>query len=122
MTRIPVTTACLALVLATAACEAPRRYHEHDRTAYEERHGDRVDINSASERELARLPGVDRDDAERIIANRPYESTDSLVDRGIIGARKYDRIESYVYAGRTRHESRDDRWDDRDRQRWYDDR
>lgn len=76
--------------LVSAGCE-----HRH-RTTYAQEN--RVDINSATTRELSRLPGLTDDDAHRIVANRPYADTDALVRRGVIGPQKYDEIESYVYA------------------------
>lgn len=132
-------TTALALAFACAACAPHGYYRERDGTRYEDRRHGRVDINSASARELARLPGVDRDDAVRIVANRPYVNPEALVNRGILGPRAYDRIEDHVFAGRSRHERardeswrdddwRDERWDDdrmdseRHHDRWYDDR
>jgi hypothetical protein len=128
--KLMVVSMALGLALASAGC-AERRTHRWtggDR-------GDRVDINSASQRQLSRLPGISDEDAGRIVANRPYPNTEALVRRGIIGPRKYDAIESYVYAGGGRREWRDDdrdryrdddrdryRDDDRDRYRYDDDR
>jgi hypothetical protein len=104
----------LGLALVTAGCERRHGWARYDRPD-----GDRVDINSASQRQLSRLPGISDEDAGRIIANRPYPNTEALVRRGVIGPRKYDEIENYVYAGGGRREWRND---DSDRYRWNDDR
>jgi DNA uptake protein ComE-like DNA-binding protein len=68
----------------------------------------RVDLNTASERELARLPGLTDDDAGRIVANRPYGDTRGLLRKNVIGPGKYDQIEDYVHASQPRR--RDDRY------------
>ncbi len=102
-----------AALLVTAGCE-----HRHH-TTYA--HENRVDINSATTRELSRLPGISDDDARRIVANRPYPDTDALVRRGVLGAHKYDAIESYVYASGGRRYRQDDRSSDGD-YRYDDDR
>ena len=112
--KLMVVSLLVGLALASSGCV--RRAHRW--AGY-----DRVDINSASVRQLSRLPGISDEDASRIVANRPYPNTDALVRRGVIGPRKYEDIEPYVYAGR--REWRDDyRWrdDDRDRPRYDDDR
>jgi DNA uptake protein ComE-like DNA-binding protein len=42
-----------------------------------------VDINSASEAELEKLPGVGNATAKNIIAGRPYHSVDDLSKAGV---------------------------------------
>jgi len=59
-----------------------------------------VDLNSAPPSELAKLPGVDRDDAERIVENRPYDTPEALVRRGIVTSRKFDEFVDLVYVSR----------------------
>ena len=92
-----------AALVATAGCthRAERRAHDayHDVFGGDsERHDRRVDLNSASRKELAQLPGITDDDADRIIANRPYGSERGLLRKRVIGERKYEQIEPYVYA------------------------
>ena len=53
-----------------------------------------LDINSAPESRLVLLRGVGPARAARILAGRPYRTTDELVSRGIISERLYDRIEA----------------------------
>jgi predicted DNA-binding helix-hairpin-helix protein len=100
----------LGLALVSVGCSERSVHRQWDRMTGRDR--DRVDINSASERQLARLPGITDEDAGRIIANRPYPDKEALVRRGVIGPRKYDAIEDYVYASGRRYRD-DDRNDDR---------
>jgi len=120
----------MGLALVSTGCVERRPYRDYDRTAGRDRY-DRLDLNRASQRQLERLPGISSADADRIVANRPYRDAEALVRRGIIGPRKFDNIEAYVYAGGGRRGgqwSDNRRWDDRryndDRrhQDWYDDR
>ncbi len=48
-------------------------------------HG-KVDINSATDKELERLPGVDAATAEKIIEGRPYASVSDLSHAGLTRA------------------------------------
>lgn len=58
--------------------------------------GQLLDINSASREKLATLPGVDESVAERIIAHRPYSSTQELVTRHVISKAEYDQIRDHI--------------------------
>ncbi len=110
----------LGLALVSVGCSERRMRRDYERvTGHDERRGDRLDINAASARQLSRLPGLTDDDADRIVANRPYPDKEALVRRGVIGPRKFESIEDYVYAGGGRRERRDeDRYRD---DRYYDD-
>ena len=57
---------------------------------------DQVDINHATAAQLQALPGVSPLVARRIIANRPYASTDELVSKAHIHQSEYDRIADSV--------------------------
>ncbi len=58
-----------------------------------------VDINRASEKELASLPGVGPATARKIVAGRPYGSVEELARAGV-PARTLHRIAPLVTAGR----------------------
>jgi len=60
----------------------------------------RLDLNDASRNELLDLPGVTEERAERIIASRPFGSTDELVSRHILSETEYARIEDRVRVGK----------------------
>ncbi|HEY0758347.1 MAG TPA: helix-hairpin-helix domain-containing protein [Acidisarcina sp.] len=58
----------------------------------------RIDLNAASEDELASLPGIDDAKAKYIIAGRPYSSSHDLVAKGILSQSRYERIARRVTA------------------------
>jgi DNA uptake protein ComE-like DNA-binding protein len=62
--------------------------------------GNPVDINKSSKTDLLKLPGIDSDRADRIVASRPYDSTDQLVTRHVLSETQYDKIKDDVTTGR----------------------
>ncbi len=61
--------------------------------------GDRVDVNVASERLLATLPGVGPVTAARIAAARPFRSVDDLLRVPGIGPVRLDALRDWVTVG-----------------------
>jgi len=59
-----------------------------------------VDLNSASRAELRALPGIGDAYVDRIIRGRPYTAKNQLVQRGILPAEAYGRIQDLVVARR----------------------
>jgi DNA uptake protein ComE-like DNA-binding protein len=59
-----------------------------------------VNLNTASKQELAALPGLNDDDADRIIAHRPYNEVSGLLNKKVIGRNKFDQIRDMVYVRR----------------------
>src|SRR5450631_2102012 len=59
-----------------------------------------LDLNDAPKKDLLDLPGVSSDRADRIIAARPYGSTDDLVSRRILPQSEYDRIKDHIAVGK----------------------
>lgn len=57
-----------------------------------------VDVNHASETDLASLPGISRADARKIIAGRPYHQKDDLLARGVVSKSGYEKIRDRVTA------------------------
>jgi competence protein ComEA len=57
-----------------------------------------VDVNSASESDLAGLPGISHGDARKIIANRPYSDRHDLVTKGVLTEDQYQSIRDGVTA------------------------
>lgn len=60
--------------------------------------GAKVDINSASQAELEKLPGVGAVTAKKIIAGRPYSSTADLVKAGV-STKTIEKITPLVTVG-----------------------
>ncbi|HZW79676.1 MAG TPA: helix-hairpin-helix domain-containing protein [Candidatus Deferrimicrobiaceae bacterium] len=58
-----------------------------------------IDINKASREDLLTLPGVTDHEADRIIAQRPYDDAHDLVTRHVIPQAEYDKIQDRVIAG-----------------------
>jgi DNA uptake protein ComE-like DNA-binding protein len=58
----------------------------------------RVDLNSASEGQLASLPGISEAKARQIIRHRPYSTAHELVDRGLLTQDQFDAIAPDVKA------------------------
>ncbi|HEX3436490.1 MAG TPA: helix-hairpin-helix domain-containing protein [Pseudacidobacterium sp.] len=57
-----------------------------------------IDINSASEDQLAALPGMTRARARHIIHGRPYAAPHDLVDKGVLSQAQYDQISGQIAA------------------------
>jgi DNA uptake protein ComE-like DNA-binding protein len=58
-----------------------------------------VNINRASREDLLTLPGITEHEADRIIAERPYDNTDDLVRRHVLPREEFDKISDRVIAG-----------------------
>jgi competence protein ComEA len=61
-------------------------------------HKELLDLNTASEHDLIKLPGIGEVRAKAIIKGRPYKAKDELVDRKILTAAVYDKIKDRVIA------------------------
>ncbi|HTS86424.1 MAG TPA: helix-hairpin-helix domain-containing protein [Usitatibacter sp.] len=57
-----------------------------------------MDINSASEKDLATLPGIGEARAKAIVKGRPYKGKDDLVHRKILTEKVYDGIKDQIIA------------------------
>ena len=57
-----------------------------------------LDINHATREQLGSLPGITEAEAARIIAARPYKSSEDLVTKRVIPTRDYDRIKDKITA------------------------
>jgi DNA uptake protein ComE-like DNA-binding protein len=57
-----------------------------------------VDVNHATENELASLPGISRGSAQRIIARRPYASKNDLLAKGVVSESNYEKIRYRITA------------------------
>ena len=57
-----------------------------------------VDINHATANQLQSLPGIDSEDADRIISNRPYHDPSDLKKRHLLTKTKYDQASGNIVA------------------------
>ena len=57
-----------------------------------------MDINSASEKELATLKGIGDVRAKAIVKHRPYKGKDDLVQKKVIPQNVYDDIKDQIIA------------------------
>ena len=57
-----------------------------------------MDINSASEKELATLPGIGEVRAKAIVKGRPYKGKNELLDKKIIPENVYNDIKEKIIA------------------------
>ena len=58
--------------------------------------GSRLDLNDASEADLAALPGISVGKAKQIIEHRPYTSSHDLVKSGVLTESQFDGIAGKV--------------------------
>jgi competence protein ComEA len=58
----------------------------------------KLDLNSASKEDLAKLPGLTEDIADKIIAGRPYKSKVDLVKNKILTSAQYSKVRLMVIA------------------------
>ncbi len=56
----------------------------------------KIDLNTATEGEIAKLPGMTPAMAARVVRNRPYDNPDQLVTRRIIPQEEYEQISGQV--------------------------
>lgn len=59
-----------------------------------------LDLNTATKEDLLSLPGITREEADRVIVDRPYNEPGELVTRHVISKAEYDRIADRVTARR----------------------
>ena len=57
-----------------------------------------VNINQATEEQLDGLPGIGPVTAQKIIANRPYQNVDDLLNKKVVGQSEFTKIKDQVSA------------------------
>lgn len=57
-----------------------------------------MNLNTASSNDLQTLPGLDADTADRIVANRPYRTTQDLLRRHLVSKVQYGKFQDQVTA------------------------
>lgn len=63
-------------------------------------HQQAININRASREDLLKLPGLTVREADRIIADRPFQNAHDLVTRHAVSEEEYEKIRDLVIAGR----------------------
>ena len=86
----PKPAAAPAAKVAPAAASAPAPAAEAKKEP--------MDINTASEKELATLPKIGDARAKAIIKGRPYNGKDDLINKKIIPQDAYDAIKDVIIA------------------------
>lgn len=66
----------------------------------------KIDLNAASESDLATLPGIDATMAQKIVSMRPYKSSNQLVAKGIVTKEEFSKIRSRITARQSTMESK----------------
>jgi competence protein ComEA len=61
-------------------------------------HGQLVDLNTASKKDIAALPGIGPDYAQTIIDARPFKSKQDLLSKKVIPQATYNKIQNLVTA------------------------
>jgi DNA uptake protein ComE-like DNA-binding protein len=102
LSLLAASLASLGLALAAGPAlaqkaEAPKAKTEAPKAA-EAPKTEPMDINSASEKELATLKGIGDARAKAIIKHRPYKGKDDLVKKKIIPQNVYDDIKDQIIA------------------------
>jgi competence protein ComEA len=57
-----------------------------------------VDINSATNEDLSKLPGIGAAYSDKIIKGRPYAKKDQLVSKNVIPKATYEKIKDLIIA------------------------
>jgi len=55
-------------------------------------------LNTATKEQLLSLPGMTAEEADRVVAGRPYNEPGELVTRHILPKTEYDKITDHVTA------------------------
>ncbi|MGZ5038049.1 MAG: ComEA family DNA-binding protein [Usitatibacter sp.] len=94
--------ACLVLALAAtgvAFAQAPAKKTDAAKeAAAPAKKAEPMDLNTASEKELATLPGIGEVRAKAIVKGRPYRAKDDLVRKKILTEKVYEGIKDQVIA------------------------
>jgi competence protein ComEA len=77
---------------AKAVAEGVKEGMRHDEKA--------ININRASREDILTLPGVTEREADRIIAERPFDDAHDLVKRRVLTEEQYDKLRDRVIADR----------------------
>ena len=83
---------------AAAPAKAATATKKHHHAAKNAAASKKIDINSATREELMTLPGIDGDEADKIIAGRPYKNMTQLKSKKVLTAAEYRKVHNKVTA------------------------
>jgi DNA uptake protein ComE-like DNA-binding protein len=93
--RTPATfVLAAALVGVIGGCSLSSMEKKYDEMTNKET---RVELNTAQRQQITALPGLTRNDADKIMANRPYENRRDLVRKQVLTEAQFDKIRDSVY-------------------------
>lgn len=92
-----VPLAALGLAFAVSSAQAGQAPATHAKSTTHAK-ASMLDINTATQAELAALPGVGDAYAKKIVEGRPYKAKDELVERKIVPESSYKKFASKVIA------------------------
>ncbi|MGZ5581524.1 MAG: ComEA family DNA-binding protein [Usitatibacter sp.] len=87
--------ASIGLSTAVLAADAPKKT---EAPKAEAKKAELMDINSASEKELATLKGIGDARAKAIVKGRPYKGKNELLDKKIVPENVYNDIKDKIIA------------------------
>jgi DNA uptake protein ComE-like DNA-binding protein len=90
--------ACGVAVAADSAQTAPAPHGHKTAATKDAAASAKIDINTASKEELAKLPGIGDVYSQKIIDGRPYKGKDDLLNRKILPKGTYDKISGMIIA------------------------
>ena len=91
-----IAVAALATALSGGCSSMERAFDDiMDRGDDDDR--SRVELNSAGRKRLRSLPGISDDEADKIMASRPYENRRDLVRKRVLSEDEFERVKDYVY-------------------------
>ena len=108
--KIIISLAFLTVFLATSGLAQttpqptpdtqPSPTHKMSKKEKNQAKGKVLDLNTASKEELAALPGVGPDYAQKIVDGRPYSNKRELLKKKILPEDTYNKIKDQVTASR----------------------